>query len=168
MSQVSVTSPRRARFVRPLSVEVRRALQFLDSPDNEVWPPRRRHPPARGFNLIEILVVIALIGLIVSVIGANVFGVFRGGQGDIARQQAGELARACELHRLRHGAYPTTSDGLVVLTLPPQPIVRALPLDPWKRPFHYAFPGTKSAAAVDVWSAGEDGVDGSDDDVGNW
>lgn len=120
-------------------------------------------------NLLEIMVVIALIGLIVAVISANVFGTMRGGQDDLARQQAHQLAGSFELFRLRHGAYPPSSEGISALTKPARgrPIVDTAPVDPWQRPFRYAFPGVHGGA-IDVWSVGEDGVDGSDDDVGNW
>lgn len=120
-------------------------------------------------NLIEIMVVIVLIGLITAAIGTGIFIQLRNGQDRIARQQLAPLCSGFELFRLQYGAYPPTSEGISAVTKPARgrPLLEKAPLDPWQRPFRYAFPGVHGGA-IDVWSAGEDGVDGSDDDVGNW
>jgi general secretion pathway protein G len=45
---------------------------------------------------------------------------------------------------------------------------KAIPADPWGRPFQYAAPGKHNPQSFDVWSLGPDGADGTEDDVGNW
>jgi general secretion pathway protein G len=42
-----------------------------------------------------------------------------------------------------------------------------LPVDPWKNPYQYRYPGTKNTDGYDVFSFGPDGVE-SADDIGNW
>lgn len=117
-------------------------------------------------NLIEIMVVIVLIGLITAAVGTAVFAQMRNGQERLCRQQMSQLASTFELFRLQYGAYPPTSEGISALTKPARgrPLLDTAPLDPWQRPFRYGFPGVHGLA-FDLWSAGEDGVDGSDDDV---
>ena len=75
------------------------------------------------------------------------------------------------------GRFPTTEEGLAALIRAPKgtealwhgPYVTSdrIPPDPWNRAYQYSSPGTRSAAAYDVWSLGPDGVP-SADDVGNW
>jgi general secretion pathway protein G len=80
--------------------------------------------------------------------------------------------------RLDFGDYPTTNDGLDVLTTAPPgkkdkwrgPYIEELPEDPWGKPYQYQYPGKnnpKGSKSYDVWSLGPDGVI-SDDDIGNW
>jgi len=75
------------------------------------------------------------------------------------------------------GAYPTTKQGLEALLTQPDgvtgwrgPYLIRIPLDPWKRPYQYAYPSTHGQAAdkYDVWSLGPDGIDETKDDIGNW
>src|SRR5688500_15058983 len=128
--------------------------------------PRARRR-ARGMSLLEIMVVITLIGLVTAVIGVNVFRSLVGGQVKVARAQAHELAQSVQLYRLEKGKLPSTGDGLAVLTTPP-PIVEKLPNDPWGNPFAYVVPGTRNPHSFDIASRGPDGLEGTDDDVGNW
>ena len=120
-------------------------------------------------SLLEIMVVITLIGLVTAVIGVSVIGTLSDGQEKVARQQIAELEKALTAFRLSTGAYPPTSEGFLALTEPKRgrALVDRVPDDPWGHAYRYAFPGVHGGA-VDVWSAGKDGVDGSDDDVGNW
>jgi general secretion pathway protein G len=80
---------------------------------------------------------------------------------------------------LDNGNYPTTDQGLAALrdkpTRPPVPsnwrgpyLRKAVPVDPWGRPYLYRFPGEKNAGAFDLESLGRDGKvggDGEDADV---
>lgn len=74
------------------------------------------------------------------------------------------------------GRPPTTEQGLdALVTAPRKPPVpdrwraclEEVPLDPWKHPYHYRRPALKSNRQYDIWSAGPDGVDGTEDDIGN-
>jgi general secretion pathway protein G len=118
-------------------------------------------------SLLEIMVVIALIGLVTAVIGVSVFSAFKDNQTKIARQQAMELEKSIDVYRLQKGRLPTESTGLLALVEPP-PIVARLPKDPWGNAYRYEHPGAHNAPSFDVRSAGPDGVLGNDDDAGNW
>jgi len=81
---------------------------------------------------------------------------------------------------------PTTEQGLRALTVKPmtprfgnsvqfhalkiynqQPSFD-VPNDPWNHEFQYRSPAINSSASYDLWSLGPDGVNGTDDDIGNW
>jgi general secretion pathway protein G len=128
---------------------------------------RRRH---RGMSLLEIMVVITLIGLVTAAIGVAVIGQLGDGQRATARNQAHEMAKSVDVYRMQTGAYPSTSQGLAVLASPPKgkPIMDALPRDPWGNDYLYMAPGQKNPSRFDIRSKGNDGIEGNEDDVGNW
>jgi general secretion pathway protein G len=74
------------------------------------------------------------------------------------------------------GRYPTTAEGLAVLTAIPAgdpenwtgPIMQKVPRDPWGRQYQYVCPGTHNPNSYDLWSFGPDGKPRGGDDVGNW
>lgn len=134
-----------------------------------------RKKAARGFSLIEILVVITLMSLL---IGMGV--VYFTGQADKARidttrNQAREIGKALELYKLQYGSFPSTAEGLEVLADPSKaspprvgpPIMEKIPLDSWKQEFNYVNPGVHNPRGVDVWSDGPDGAN-SENPIGNW
>lgn len=135
-------------------------------------PTPSPQPPLRAMALIEIMVVIVLIGLISAAIGVSVVAAKDEADVDIARGQVSTLVRSCDHYRLRYGVYPSTSDGNTILShgvvASASTFFADVPDDPWGRPYRYAFPALRSGRSVDVWSVGRDGIDGSDDDVGNW
>jgi general secretion pathway protein G len=87
--------------------------------------------------------------------------------------------RALDIYKLDNGVFPTMEQGLEALIARPSggalpnwkgpylapPIIR---VDPWGHPYIYKFPGTKSLNGYDLYSPGPDGIDGDDDDIGNW
>lgn len=129
----------------------------------------RRHP-ARGFSLLEIMVVITLIGLVTATIGVAVMTQLEKGQIDSARNQAYEISKSVELYKLQNGTFPTTGQGLTVLASPPKgkPLMDKVPKDPWGNDYIYVIPGQKNASKFDVRSKGPDGQEGTEDDSGNW
>jgi general secretion pathway protein G len=128
---------------------------------------RRRH---RGMSLLEIMVVITLIGLVTAAIGVAVIGQLGEGQRDAARNQAYEIAKSLDIYKLQNSRYPSTSQGLAVLASPPKgkPIMDSIPQDPWGNDYIYLIPGQKNATKFDIRSKGNDGIEGNEDDVGNW
>ena len=131
----------------------------------------------RGFTLIEIMVVLAILGLLVAVLVRNV-----GGDLDRGQRQAAELFVKTTLslpltnYRIDMGTYPTTAVGLDGLVTQPQgggnwkgPYLEGpVPLDPWQQPYEYRYPGTHNKSSYDLFSKGPDLTAGTEDDVGNW
>jgi general secretion pathway protein G len=109
---------------------------------------------ARGFTLLEVMIVLLVVGLLAALVGPQLFG-----RADEARQAraAADLAaftHALERHRLDTGSYPTTEQGLAALA--PR-YLDVLPDDPWGHPYVY-FRAADGRAAVR--SFGADGVEG--------
>jgi general secretion pathway protein G len=140
--------------------------------------PRSRRA-AEAFTLLEILVVLAIIGLLVSLAVTNVGNIFSGSQKDIAKLFVNQSMQApLTAYKMHLGDYPTTAEGLQALITPPAnkadrwrgPYLQdtKLPLDSWGEPYQYRYPGVKNKNGFDLWSKGPDKTDGTDDDIGNW
>jgi general secretion pathway protein G len=86
------------------------------------------------------------------------------------------FATALDMFKAAVGRYPTTEEGLRILTTPvgvgtdgrKQPILQKLPRDPWGSEYQYACPGTYNVDAYDLWSYGPDGQPSGGDDLTNW
>ncbi len=134
---------------------------------------------ARGFTLLEILVVLVIIGLIASLVGPRLFTQLEGSQVRVAETQIKMLRGAVETFRLDMGRLPTLDEGLSVLhTKPTDPraaerwrgpyLDEAVPLDPWDTPYQYAIPG-RDGQSFALFSLGADktpGGEGNDADLG--
>jgi general secretion pathway protein G len=130
---------------------------------------------SRGFTLIEILVVMAIIGLIAAMVAPQVFKSLGGAKADAARAQLESLATSIDLYRLEVGKLPPDLDALIERPSGEErwngPYLRKqrVPLDPWDREFIYRAPGEHGD--FDLVSLGADGVeggDGDDADVKSW
>ena len=143
---------------------------------------RRRHSrsrhAARGFTLTEILIAIALIVILVATAVANLSGIFTENQGQIAKLfVTQDVDTPLLTYRMATGTYPTTEQGLRALIVQPDGVSNwhgpyfkgnDVPLDPWKVPYNYRFPGVHNPSSYDCWSNGPDGQPGTADDIGNW
>ncbi|MES2695839.1 MAG: type II secretion system major pseudopilin GspG [Verrucomicrobiota bacterium] len=130
-----------------------------------------------GFTLLEVLVVLAIIGLLAGLAINNVGGIFTGAQVTAAKLFVNESMKTpLVTYRLHMGGYPSTSEGLQALVTAPAsgaskwhgPYATKLDNDPWGEPYQYAFPGTRNKDSYDVWSKGPDKQNGTADDIGNW
>ena len=81
------------------------------------------------------------------------------------------------MYRLDAGHYPTSEQGLEALVTRPQNepkwsgpyLKKAVPQDPWGRPYVYKFPGEHGD--YDIYSFGKDGQpggQGDNADITNW
>ena len=140
---------------------------------------RAHHRRAAGFTLLEILVVLAIIGLLAGLAITNVDKIFGGAQGSTASLFVREsMKTSLTTYRIHMGNYPSTSEGLQALISRPAtkadrwhgPYIEGgkLPLDPWGEPYQYAYPGTRNKSSYDLWSKGPDKQSGTEDDIGNW
>jgi len=135
---------------------------------------------ARGFTLIEIMVVVVILAVLAALIVPRVMSRPDEARVVAAQQDVRALVQALKLYRLDNQRYPTTEQGLDALVkppaLPPLPAnwkaggyLERLPRDPWGNAYQYLNPGIR--AEVDVFSFGADGVaggEGFDADVGSW
>ena len=131
---------------------------------------KKRQHRRRGMTLIEIMVVVAILGILATAITMGVMGQLDDAKVQTARLKANEIAKAMDLYKIRNDGYPSTGEGINALVNPGkgQPLFDELPVDPWDNPYNYANPGTRNSRRFDVWSNGPDGESGTADDVGNW
>ena len=127
-----------------------------------------------GFSLVEMLVVLAIIGLLVGLVGPRVLGYLSDSKIKTARIQIDSTAAALDLYYLDNARYPTTSESLNALVQRPGtasswngPYLRGglLPKDPWGNPYVYRSPGQHGA--FDLYSLGPEGREGVNN-VTNW
>jgi general secretion pathway protein G len=121
----------------------------------------------QGFTLVEMLVVIAIIGLIMGLIGPRVLNYLSESKVKAAKIQMQSFASALDLFNLDAGRYPSTSEGLDAL-VHRTPGVAAwngpylkggnVPMDPWGHAYIYRTPGEHNP--FDIVSLGADGAEG--------
>jgi general secretion pathway protein G len=143
--------------------------------------PRRATRPSRlrscGFTLLELLVVVVIIGLLAGLVAPRYFDQVGRSNTQIARAQIDSLEKALDQYRLDMGTYPTTDQGLQALVVKPNGLERwqgpylkkAVPPDPWGRPYGYRGPGEHGD--YDLFSLGADGQPGGNGeniDVASW
>ena len=131
-----------------------------------------------GFTLLELLVVLAILGLLAAIVGPQVIRYLGSSKTQTAQVQVRNIAASLQLYRLDIGRYPTNEEGLGALIKAPAsatmwngpylPDSSAI-TDPWGKPYLLKSPGEHGE--LDVFSYGSDGTAGGSGearDVGNW
>ena len=135
---------------------------------------------ARGFTLLEVMVVVVILGILAALVVPKIISRPDEARIIAAKQDIASLMQALKLYRLDNQRYPTSEQGLQALVAPPSspPVppnwktggyVERLPRDPWGNPYQYLNPGVRGE--IDVFSFGADGGpggEGNDADIGSW
>jgi general secretion pathway protein G len=119
----------------------------------------------RGFTLLELLVVIVIIGLLAGYVAPRYFSQVGKSEIQVARAQIESIEKALDHYRLDKRRYPTSEEGLAAIG---PYLKKALPNDPWGRPYVYRVPGEKGGE-FELFSFGRDGKaggTGEDADIG--
>lgn len=128
---------------------------------------QRKTKPAKGFTLVELLVVLAILGMLAALVGPQVLNQLGGAKSKTAAIQISDLEQALEIYKLDVGRFPSSSQGLEALVSEPSgvrgwngPYLKKgeLPLDPWGNPYEYRYPGQGNGP--DITSLGGDGRPG--------
>lgn len=123
-----------------------------------------------GFTLIEILVVMAIIGMLAVMVAPNIFNQQAGAQRDAALSQISSLEAALDTYRLDVGEYPDSLEGLIEndsgrAAWNGPYLRREVPMDPWGNEYIYESEG-RSFTLVSYGPDGERGGEGDDADIG--
>ena len=133
-----------------------------------------------GFTLIEVLVVVAILGILAAIVVPRIMDRPDEAKRVAAKADVAAIVQVLKLYRLDNGFYPSTDQGLSALVQRPasNPVpanwkqggyLDRLPKDPWGGDYQYLSPGVRGE--IDVFSLGADrarGGEGSAADIGNW
>lgn len=119
-----------------------------------------------GFTILEVLVVVAIIGLLVGLVAPTALRQLGGAKLSVAKQSIERLSTILDLYALDVGSYPTTEQGLAALVRRPAaggtwngPYIKgdAVPADPWGRAYVYRSPSQRPNHDYDLCSTGPEG-----------
>ena len=135
---------------------------------------KKRKLNQKGFTLVEIMIVLAIVGMLFSFVGVNVINRFKEAKKQSAKIQIASYQQALQSYYLAHNTYPHTSQGLQALVSKPTAgkipdnypeggyLGKKLAQDPWNNPYRYECEDYQNYS---LSSDGPDGENGSDDDI---
>jgi general secretion pathway protein G len=138
-------------------------------------PIIRTQKTRRAFTLVEMLLVVAIIGILAALVIPKIAGTRdRAAKTAVGADINGGIKSALGQYEIDMGTYPKNFQDLIQQPNnaknwhgpymdPPK-----LPMDPWGFPYIYIFPGKHNQNSYDLSSVGPDGKEGTDDDIGNW
>lgn len=132
---------------------------------------------AKGFTLIEVLIVMVILGLLAALVAPKMFGKVGKSKQKAAKSQIALFETALDTYRLDVGRYPLTEHGLQALRTKPEGAERwdgpylpkDIPLDPWGHEYRYESPGQNGDFDIISYGLdGKEGGEGEDEDITNW
>lgn len=141
---------------------------------NPTHTARRRH----GFTLTEVLLVLAILGVIAAMVVPNLMARQQEALGRQTKANIAALENCAKQYAVAHeGEFPKDINSMMN---PGQdssgkqlaPFVETLPKDAWNQPLYFEYPSGKMGNndKPAIWSSGKNkqNEDGSGDDVNNW
>jgi general secretion pathway protein G len=125
-----------------------------------------------GFTLIELLIVVIILSTLSAMVGPRLVGLIGGNKKKIAATGLNGIAASLYRFEVDNERFPSTEEGLDALRSKPAdcpnwtgPYLDRDPIDPWDTKFMYRYPSSEPPKDFDIWSAGADRKDGTDDDI---
>jgi general secretion pathway protein G len=119
----------------------------------------------RAFTLNELLTVLIILGVLAAIVVPKFTGRTREARESAAKTNIKSFDTALEMFYTDNDRYPSNEEGLQALV---PKYMKAVPADPWGTPYFYQYPGTHNAQSPDIFSAGADRQEGTEDDIYNW
>lgn len=119
-----------------------------------------------GFTLLEILVVVAILGMLIGLVAPVALRQLGGARVSVAQQSIERLSSILDLYKLDVGSFPTTEQGLQALVVRPNSVPRwngpylkgeSAPIDAWGHAYIYRSPSARPGREYDLCSPGPGG-----------
>lgn len=135
----------------------------------------------RGFTLIEVLIVIAIIVALGGLVAVTLLGKKKEANTGLAQADLNTVSQALKAFALKYDRFPSDEEGIEVLwnkdKLNPESdaakwskeLEKAMPNDRWGKPWNYRQKSEHGdEETFDLWSNGPDGEEGTEDDIVSW
>jgi general secretion pathway protein G len=120
----------------------------------------------RGFSLVELIVVMVILGMLAGLVAVRTRGYLISAKQNAAKAEISNLVKAIDTFYASQGRYPSTDEGLEILTQAteswPEGFINKVPSDPWGNPYEYFSPG--SSSPYEIVCLGADGREGGEDE----
>jgi general secretion pathway protein G len=137
----------------------------------------------RGYTLLEVLIVVAIIAVIAAMVVPNLLRNLSSSRERVTQAEITSIENTFKLYRVDHPAYPSGGSEVFQQLILPEtdprtgkqlpPVFEELPEDGWGQPFNYEYPTSRFTTGIDkpaIWSNGENNQNdnGDGDDINNW
>ncbi len=121
---------------------------------------------ARGMTLVEIMVVVAIIGMLMGTVGVYAYGQLEKARDKDTRMVIHNVEQALVHFQTDNPDCPKSINDLVA-----GKYMQKEPKDGWGQPLRFVCPGTHgNSDSADIWSTGKNKQDenGAGDDISSW
>ena len=130
---------------------------------------------SQGFTFLEIILVVAIIGILVGIVGPRLVGQSKKAKITATGMEISGIKTALGRYEINHDRFPNSSEGLRALVVRPSSVpedewdkyMDSLPRDPWSEEYIYKYP-SEHGMDFDLSSKGPDRIEGTEDDINNW